>query len=135
MDHCFASIFDNSKENSGQVFSITFASRHRRLYDSYNYAMRRPAPVVESWPWARLQVLQNSLDVDVQSLNPVSARLPLMKSKEEKIIESRRSNIKTRGQPECTDGVSAMQNGRGAARSFSTLWELKLCRRTHCDSP
>ena len=58
VDHCFFSIFYNSREINGQAVLGTFDPR---LYNSYNHCPgARPAHVAESRPLARFQLIQTS---------------------------------------------------------------------------
>ena len=70
-------------------------------------------------------------DGHVKIYNSASARSPLTKSKKKKNYREH-SNIKKHA-CQCTDGLSAMQNGRGAADSFSTHQESNPSRPTICD--
>ena len=55
-------------------------------------------------------------DGRVKIYNSVSARSPLTKSKKKKLYRAQQYK-KRAGQ--CTDGLSATQNGRGAAKGFN----------------
>ena len=117
--HIFFSIFDHSRRKNGKDFSCTFATRQ---YNRNNHCpCARPAHVAESRPRAWLQVFQTSgswmFMLRVQNSNPVSARSPLTKFNNKK-KNWERSNIKAARV--CADGLSATQNGREAAESFST---------------
>ena len=85
------------------------------------------------WARARVQVLQNSgtwkSDGSVKIYNSVSARLPLTKSKKKKY----RAQQYKKCVWECTDWLSATQNGLGAAKGFSSHQELNPYCLTLCN--
>ena len=142
----------SSRKNNGQAFSGIFA---RRLDNSYNHCpCALPAHVTESWPLARLEVLQNSGScIFILSVEFLSARV-----EREKVFggQQYKSVHVSRQWPEvsnfvacfcmlsnmqkivtqiiyigplptchwwcqCTDWLSATQNGWGTAGLFSTL--------------
>ena len=75
---------------------------------------------------------QWKLDGCVKIYNSVRARSPLTKSKKKKLWRAQQYKKRS---CQCTDGLSATQNGRGAAERFSTHQESNPYRPTHCDSP
>ena len=87
-----------------------------------------PQHVAESWPRAQLQVPQNSgsgmymLRVKTQSRKITTDEIQERKN--------HRDSSNTKAQCQCTDGLSAKQNGRGTAESSSIPRKLNPCRPT-----
>ena len=84
---------------------------------------------------AQVQVLQIcpkqcKSDSRVKIYNSVRARSPLTKSKKKNI--ERAQQYKKRA-CQCTDWLSATQNGQGAAKGFSTHQESNPCCLTLCN--
>ena len=91
------------------------------------------------WVLARLQVLQNSvslmfmsrvwtLPVSVQDCHSWNDHW----NQRKKIVENAAIQ---KSMCQCTDWLSAMQNGQGTAESFTILMESKPSLPTHCNLP
>ena len=100
-----------------------------RLYNGYNLCLCAMPAHLGQGP-SSSSPKQWKSDGRVKIYNSVSARSPLTKSKKKKILESA-AIYKCACQ--CTDGLSAAQNGRGAAERFSTHHESNPSRPTLCD--
>ena len=88
----------------------------------------RPAHVAESGPLALLQVLQNSGSLMFMlRVKTLSARDRHWRNSREKIVES---TAIQKHACHSTDGLSATENGRGAAEGFGTQWKSNPCRQT-----
>ena len=80
---------------------------------------------------------QRKSDIYLKSQNPDSTRSQLTEFERKKKIKRAQQNKRQKCLCQCTDWLSATQNGQGLAECFSTLLESRLlsspCSPTHCD--
>ena len=111
-----------------------FCSKALQYIIEYNHAHTPgpawPAHAAESGPRARLQVLQNSGSrMFMFRVKTLSARDRHWRNPKKKKAQQYKKRV-----CQCTDGLSATQNGHGAAEGFSTVRESNPSRPTLCNS-
>ena len=128
----FSSIFWSStiQGKTEEEHFCDFCSEALQSLQSRPWA--RPAHVANSWPRARLQVLKNSGSwMFMFKVKTLSAQNCHWWNPRKKRAAEEQYKKRTR---QCTDGLSATQNGQVAAESFSTQRESNTSRPTHFDS-
>ena len=129
--HWFSSIFDNSREKNGQALSGTFAPR---LYNSYNSMSQASTCVrVRALGPAPSAPKQWKSDVHVRSKTLSARDRHWRNSRKKKLQRVQHCNSKTKARVsrcQCTDELSAMQNGLWVATSFSNLRDSNPCHLT-----
>ena len=115
-----------------------FEAKLHRGSHCYNHCpLARPEYMAESKLLALLQVLQNSgsrmIMLKIKTLALLAVRDSHSRNSREKMVEGAAQQDKSA----ClsTKRLSATQNGRGAAESFSTSGFKLPSLPTHCDSP